>query len=93
MLTFQQYLQKHTPINADQFEILKKHLTTKSFKKGKVLLTEGEEQLSAILYPKGYFVRIPETPMGRSILFNSPQRSGGWPTEIVFTSTSPRHLI
>jgi len=53
MLTFQQYLQKHTPINADQFEILKKHLTTKSFKKGKVLLTEGGRTAVSYFVSKG----------------------------------------
>jgi CRP-like cAMP-binding protein len=53
MLTFQQYLQKHTPINADQFEILKKHLTAKSFKKGKVLLTEGGRTAVSYFVSKG----------------------------------------
>lgn len=53
MLVFQQYLQKHTPINADQFEILKKHLIAKSFKKGKVLLTEGGRTAVSYFVSKG----------------------------------------
>lgn len=53
MLNFQQYLQKHTPINANQFEILRKNLISKSLKKGKVLLNEGEKTNVSYFVSKG----------------------------------------
>lgn len=53
MLNFQQYLQKHTPIKAAQFAMLKKDLTSKSLKKGQVLLTEGGKTAVSYFVSKG----------------------------------------
>ncbi|SEL12753.1 Crp/Fnr family transcriptional regulator [Olivibacter domesticus] len=53
MFNFQQYLQKHTPINVNQFEILRKNLISKSLKKGKVLLNEGEKTNVSYFVSKG----------------------------------------
>lgn len=42
MQAFENYLKRHTPINSEQFAILKDELKEKRYQKGRVLLREGE---------------------------------------------------